>query len=375
MPLANDDIKFTSVYKINRETNECTAIERLTNINDFLISLIINQLEKETNKRKFELKNTSTQIYSFCLNLVSNYSAELIQTDRFKEELKNAAERLLESEISAQQRLRNFENIEIMKGSLITSLIKNNDDSYVVLVKIEHDEFIDDVLYELRRGIPTKNIKYKSCIFHFINNSLHRILIFDSNNTDYWYNTFLELNKVGDDSKFTTNALNVIKKSINCFNNDYPQDCVNLIQIVNSYFTTHSNFLFSDIIEEFENYECFDNDFNIDDVTLKINEKRQSPRYQFENSFEIDRPKIKKQLTQQYRANKKVVIELIPDEANSNTNPCIDSYIVSSKEEDKAFLKIYTDNKLLLTKFNYENEDFSNIISMEASAVAEAAIE
>ncbi len=378
MDFTNENIKFKSVIKIDRIVEKCTNIANLTNINDFLMNVLFEQIKIDTNKRKFEASNPSTQIYSFCSNLITNYSEEFVKTEQFNKHLYHNAMRLLNSEIEAQKRLANLKNVEVTRGSLITALIQDNIHSHIVFVKIEHDEYIDDILYEYRGGMPTKNKKYKSCIFSFKGKELSNIMLFDPNNTEYWYRDFLELNKVGDDSKFTTKAIRVIKDSINCFNDDHPQDCVNLLQLTNTYFSTNSIFILSEIIEKIENYTCFDENFKTKEVINKIYEYKEKKRNYFENTFEIDRNKIKKQLTQRYKVNKKVEIELIPDNNSNDTlvkmnNNNIKNFIVSCKEDDKAFLKLYTDDKSILRKFNYEKEDFDNIISMEEFDFAEVA--
>ncbi|GEM_PF-2210391 len=380
MELEKDNIKFKSVYRINRSTEECTDIHDLTNINDFVINVIFDQIKINTNKRKFESSNESTQIYSFCCNLILKYSSEYLENNEFKTKLYNNAVRLLNAEIDAQDRINKLGNVEVTKGSLITALIQKDTYSYIVFVKIEHDEFIEDTAYEYKGGIPTKNKKYKSCIYIFCENELENIMLYDQNNSEYWYKGFLELKKVGDDSKFTERAIKIFKESINYFNDDSPQDCVGLIQLVNTYFSTNTTFVYSDIIEQINNYPCFYEGFSTSRVIEKINEKKEKVRNHFENLFEIDRNKIKK-LKQRYKVNKKVEIELMPDgnlnEDNTfaDNDSCIENFIISSKVDDKAFLKIYTDDISILNKFNYEKVDFSNIISINTTAHAEAAME
>lgn len=377
MEFTKDNIKFKCVYKINRSTEECTNINNLTNINDFVMNVIFDQIKINTNKRKFESSNESTQILRFCSNLISNYSSEYLEDSEFKSNLYNNAVRLLNAEIDAQDRINKLGNVEVTKGSLITAFIQKDCYSYIVFIKIEHDEFIEDTDYEYKGGIPTKNKKYKSCIYIFKDYELENIMLYDQNNSEYWYKGFLELKKIGDDSKFTDRAIKVFKDSINCFTEKSPQDCVGLIELVNTYFSTNSVFVYSDIIDQISNYPCFQEGFNTSEVIEKIKEKKEKVRNHFENLFEIDRNKIKK-LKQRYKVNKKVEIELVPDIENNaiaGNNNCIENFIVSSKVDDKAFLKIYTDDILILNKFNYENEDFSNIISINSSAYAEAAME
>ena len=126
---------------------------------------------------------------------------------------------MLEKEITAQQRYHSITDIQ--KGILLIAYCKMTEIDYkVIICKADYSEFIEETSGEKKNGLPTKKKIFKSFAANITINagtfSYSEILTFDVNakQTKYWYDEFLDLKALHDDSENTVNAFNYLKSKI-----------------------------------------------------------------------------------------------------------------------------------------------------------------
>jgi hypothetical protein len=147
--------------------------------------------------------------------------------ENFEDISKIIANRLLNSEFEAQDKVSKL-GIAIQKGIIIQAVITDNEQRKFIICKADHNEFLNEINFNLSRGLPVKKKAFKAFVCN-INNSdeCDCILVYDTNpnDTKYWWKDFLELKMLYSDEDNTERAFNAIDKSIfTKIKKDHPQD-------------------------------------------------------------------------------------------------------------------------------------------------------
>lgn len=308
------------------------------------IADITNKVLKDVNHKQYKITSMSTEVVSIIKKVwthknVTPNDGELI------------AQRLLRAESEAQEKVQHLD-VEIKKGSLIQSFFKANDMYYYLISKIESNEFLDDDELIRKSGLPYERKALKSCLFILgSEGEVSEIYISDTNRsgTDYWHNSFLELEELTSDESNTKKIYvlltNVIAKELK----SHPTDHLLLRNQILGYFKTQPKFVFSEAMDYiFGNYIPEDQEVSIEEIKQKINNKMESKNY--DKSFTIKQSVITQRMWK--------LTQKLNEFSELNVNghdASIKSSIFSRTINGEKYILIKTTNEEAFNTFNWEN--------------------
>ena len=312
---------------------------------DDYISKLTNRIITRGDSRLFGVRSITTEVISSILNFIESgteedflYTASII------------ANRLLQVEITTQQRLRGFS--EIQKGSLIQSYINGRDVLNYLIAKVEHDAFIDTNDLNRKLGLPYEKHVLKYCLISISENGeILDIAIDDSNSkiSNFWWENFLELRYLNSNEKNTNKAYNAMEHLLSKkVKDNSPSDYTVLRNTLVRYFKAPGEFIFEDMLNTvFGEYQP-DNPENVNIEQIKEHARRLPETKGFDRRFEI--------IPSVIRAKIKRVISL-SDKIELNIKGHIDGikHAIQSIEEQNGdkFVRIKTDNDEAFRMFKF----------------------
>lgn len=186
---------------------------------------ILSEIESQVTKRSFKFASERSE---FCSTVCqSAASGDFSSCD----DGGVLASRLLRIERSTDERYGHLGQSTggvVKKGSFVQFLYKENGLFRYLAVKIDHQQFLDEDTFKIRLGLAVKNKIYKACRVRF-NAALkpEDVFVYDNNSkpSAYWWDRFLELEVVRDDSSNTkTASTEVIKYLERKLKDKYPVD-------------------------------------------------------------------------------------------------------------------------------------------------------
>lgn len=299
------EVLFKSLHHINRLENKVIYIntDQYERVSEY-IHRLLEEITTASNKRICEfIRNTSEVRRTIDEFAHGNY-----------EHHTQNAERLLEAEIRAQAET-NFD-IEIQKGSLFQTLFRDNNRTYFIVSKADHDEFLDDADFTLRQGLPWKKKTFKAALMEIEDNGrISEVKIYDRNNSKYWYEDFLELQPQRNNRHNTSQAFAALDKVFRKYAKKYPADIITLKNTTIGYFRTRRNMNWGDYVNEIWNeYSAENEDFPMDAIVQRLS--RLPEQNNFDTSFPVDRSAITVRMKKQTIPIAENVDLLLKDEVN-----------------------------------------------------------
>ncbi len=205
------------------------------------------------------------------------------------------AERLLRSELSAEDRSANFKrgrSSHLKKGSFVQILYREGQDADKVTylgVKVEHERFLDETSFVSRVGLGEDHKLYKACkMVITAGGEVVSAVIFDVNATPaaYWWREMWELEPVRSDRVNTERAVTAVMKAISFIANESPADYTLLRNATVSAFKQSTSLRFDDFVTNtFANYQPIHEPLKekLDGLSIKL--RRLPERNQFDGEF------------------------------------------------------------------------------------------
>lgn len=325
-------VQFTSLHHMDHSTDQVISIDidsKSKDLGDY-IERLIEDIRDKNSKRSFQFASQTTEVRS----AISMFSSE-----NYDQASEINAKRLLNVEKETQRSVDKMQ-IVIQKGSLFQSVINNEDGTkMVVIVKADHNDFLDATDFIVHKGLPWKKRVFKSFLA-IIDNSgaVIEILVSDTTNTlmKYWWSEFLELEELRTDAHNTKFFLEFLdKKLLNKLKTKYPADHIVIRNSVLGYFRSQKEFKMDTFYSSiFENYTPIKKKFPIDE--LRNNVKDIPQKYNLDSQFNIDRSEIKKKLISKIELSEG--LELV---INDYTN--LDNISTFKDEEDNKYIAIKSD--------------------------------
>src|SRR5690606_9378523 len=131
------DIETDDVENIDSSAYGDELINYLTELFEIVIS--------GSSGRRFEFDRKTTEVRAQITRL--NNSEDFIDISNI------VANRLLKSESDAQVQMDKLD-VTILKGIVVQALIDDDSVEKFIICKADHNDFLDDVNYELKRGLP-----------------------------------------------------------------------------------------------------------------------------------------------------------------------------------------------------------------------------
>lgn len=285
------DINEIQIFKIDLTQENVEVLDsttyggELVNYLKELFSIVISG----SSGRLFQFDRNTTEVRAQITKLNNN--------EDFASITKVISDRLLTVEFDAQDKMAKL-GITIQKGILVQAKITENGQDKFIICKADQNEFLDEVNYQLSRGLPVKKKAFKAfvCNLH-PDDSIDGILVYDTNPSDtkYWWKELLELTMVHTDEDNTEIAFNSIDKAVfTKMKSDHPQDYTYLRNSTVRYFRSAERFEMQDFLDNaIGNYEPYDSHLNVQDLKKRIRELPTKTRSPFDNQFNIVKEKVK----------------------------------------------------------------------------------
>lgn len=249
------EIVIQTIRIIDYENNNTYTREIPETFSDYVRQLI-TYINSNNSIRDYRTRSVNTEVISCILDIIKNQIDEDIVTDK----INSIAERLLLKEREAQTHVANMD-VKVQKGSLIQSLLHNEDDNTYIylLAKVEHIDFVDDEDFSFKSGFSKDTKKlWKSCIFEInnLNADNFSAKVYSNNTAKYWYDSFLELDHVLSDEVNTDKAFRTIDAVLSrLVKNTAPKDHTVLRNSLILYFRSNNFIDYKNMITNiFENY-------------------------------------------------------------------------------------------------------------------------
>ncbi|WP_430408790.1 hypothetical protein [Kordia sp.] len=336
------NILFSSLHHVDNSNNTIREIN--ISANSTLINYtnrLFTEINTHPHKKVFIFKSNITEIRQVIENIITN--------NDITNSVKLSADRLLDKEIKAQERLdsRNM-NVKILKGSLFQTFIEIDGKKKIIICKADHNQYIDENSFSLRSGLPWDKKIFKAALIHVNNdNSIEEeIDVLDVNHSKYWYDDYLELLEKHDNSYNTSKSMDSIEsRALNKIKKKHPADHLILRNSFIGYFRSRNSFEIEDFISSLlDDYYPVDETFSKDKLVQNI---RSLPKkIDFDPSFVISKPDIKKR-------SRSVV--KITDNIDLRFKDHIENFkdIIESDKTDSGqmYIKIFTEEENVYNKF------------------------
>jgi hypothetical protein len=253
------------------------------------VQRLFTEIKNSNNCRQFEFRSNDTEVRAALTQLISG---------EYENGSEINANRLLQIEIIAQQAIDHL-NIEIQKGSLFQAVIGETEKS-VIISKADHNEYLDELDFTLRKGLPWKKRIFKAFLVTFDSNNIpSRMFVYDTNNrmSRYWWDNFLELKEKYTNTHNTKMSLDLLdKKVFTKLKTDFPADHTIIRNSAIRYFRSKDEFEVEDFLNDtFKNYTPINSNFlgRVDDFKTQIKELPQ--KWGFDNRFTIEKSEVKRE--------------------------------------------------------------------------------
>lgn len=327
-------LHYTSLHHVDH-INGVSKID-ITNLSTDLstyVQRLFTEITDSDNRRQFEFRSNDTEVRTALTHLIS---------ENYYEGSEINANRLLQIELLAQEAINHL-NVEIQKGSLFQAVIGETTKS-VIISKADHNEYLDELDFTLRKGLPWKKRIFKAFLVNFdTNNSPISLYVYDTNArmSRYWWDSYLELKERYTDTHNTKTSLDFLDKKIfSKIKTDFPADHTIIRNSAIRYFRAKDEFEVDDFINDtFNNYTPVDSNLS----TLKIDEfktniKALPQRWGFDNRFTIERSEVRKRIVNRIQLTES--IDLILKDYIPNLRDSIKSEVDS---EGTKWVKIKSD--------------------------------
>jgi hypothetical protein len=217
-------------HGLDADADSVTKIDAVEtdDLNGYLTG-ILSEIESQVTKRSFKFASDRSE---FCATVCQS-----VMSGNFSscEDGGVLASRLLRIERSTDDRYGHLGQSTggvVKKGSFVQFLYKEDGLFRYLAVKIDHQQFLDEDTFKIRLGLAVKNKIYKACRVRF-DESLkpEDVFVYDNNSkpSAYWWDRFLELEVVRDDSSNTkTASTEVIKYLERKLKDKFPLDHTHL---------------------------------------------------------------------------------------------------------------------------------------------------
>jgi hypothetical protein len=338
------EIKRFHLLTIDRENDSVQLIPIQDTTGDFVEYIRSQQHIIQTKKsvRGFKVRDSETAAISHIMTIIAS-------EERAAAASETIARRLLQMEVRTAEK---HPIANPKRGSLIVVLYEEEDQEFVLLLKVEHDPFIDESDLSRRIGLPIEKATLKSCLLEVAEDELGDINIFDSNITiaRYWWDDFLELEELTSDENNTKKAFNEVEKLLRRkVGRKYKADYTILRNNAVGFFKTRDSFNVDDFLSYvIGDYEPENPELNIDKLKGDISDL--PTKKQFDASFNIVSSEIKAKMRSSVKVNRYVELK-IQDYIEDMPN------IIHSKigEDGKKYLMISADDEAY-DKYQYTDQ-------------------
>lgn len=280
------DILKNTAEKIEIDISKETIIEYVDNL--------VNEILESPNKRMYRFKNGETQVKSSLAKLVE----QDVDIDKI---ILHNAERLLEKELNANEQLKSKKlGVKIQKGSLLHLHFVQDEIGKILVCKVEHDEYLNELNFDKNNGLNTKKKVFKSFLMFLDTNNIY---LNDKNNSKYWWDDFLELEQVNNDNENTEKSVHKIMAIVDQYkksSREFQLDGTLLRNAIIGHFKSNKNFNLTELLDNVvATYTPINQNFPLKKISERVNKLANDNS--FDNQFVIVQEKVNKRIVNKIR--------------------------------------------------------------------------
>jgi len=201
------------------------------------------------------IDNTRSQTFKLDDKSVVKELIEKLRGGEFNSAAVAITERLLSCEIEKQDQLGRF--TKLRDGSLLCCHFTVNGEEHIVLVKVDHADFLNEATLMRSAGLPEKQRAQKCATFKVIDGQLDSIVVISDSSpllTEYWWNAFLCLTQLSSPETNTLKSFLAVESLLkNRVQSKSKTDYWTLRNSLVGYYTTREQCSFPDMIDELFN--------------------------------------------------------------------------------------------------------------------------
>jgi hypothetical protein len=339
------EILKVKLYGLDRSAKTINNID-INDISQDMIDYINKQkqdLVDKPNSRNYITESNTTEVFDSIINIINANDI-----DGFGNKIAN---RLLRTEVNVQER---YKMTKVKTGSLLLIHFYEEEVISFLVIKVEHNTFLDEGDFIKHIGLPLEKETLKSCLYQFNDElELLDIIAFDTNPTisDYWWNTFLELKPLKTDEENTKKAFaaieNIVGRKLRA---KAPADFSLIRNNLIGYFKTKNSFNITEVADYIlGSYVPIEPTIQVDQMKQLIIELPNKKG--FDQSFEIISKQIDARIRTKITINDHVDLKI--QDHVENLQSLIHSEI---GEDGKKYIKIVaSDNAYNRFQFKREN--------------------
>lgn len=355
------NIHFSTYFSIDTETRSIdrpSSTDLESNVKSYIEEHLAN-INSEDDIREYIIKTGQSTEVITCINNILKEQDE----DKKLNYCKKIAERLVEKEYAAQQKIKQLD-VEVQKGGLIiTYFTTENGDNLFVITKVHFIDVLMEASFKKEKATPEKEHMLKTVVIPIVSNKVsnetteNKALITDSTRSKmslaatFWWKEFLEVDAKNTDKENTDRAFNKIDAYLkDKFYKNYKMDYYSCRGSLISYMKSSPSFTFNsaiatiigdgstmDYFDKFQtDIEKFDEVKRINNEIKKLNQLKD--RVIFDGSFAIDKKTIKARMRKVIKLDASISLNIDGEVENLRKK------IVSAIDAEGKHIKIYSED-------------------------------
>lgn len=355
------NIQFSTYFSIDTENKliDCPSSKDLkNNIRSYIEEHLVN-INSEDDIREYIIKKgQSTEVITCASNILSEKDE-----DKKLEYCKKIAERLVEKEFDAQQKVKHLD-VEVQKGGLIITYFTTKDgNNFFVITKVHFIDVLMESSFKKEKATPEKEHMLKTVVIPIVDNKIsnetkeNKAFITDSTKSKmslaatFWWKEFLEVDARNTDKENTDRAFNKIDAYLkDKFYKDYKMDYYSCRNSLIAYMKSSPSFTFDSAINTIvgdgstlDYFDKFQTDIEKSDEIKRINDEikklnKIKDNIIFDGNFAIDKKTIKSRMRKVIKLDSSISLS-IDDEVENLRNK-----IISDIDAKGKHIKIYSED-------------------------------
>lgn len=335
---------FSSLYKVGHEANEPQIVAGHQDRPGAVqyIDELVNIVLSNANRRSYHFQGETAEVSSALMQYCNGNDEEC-----YNAAASIVAGRLHRTELSTREQSSNLRG-EIPVGILIQAFIEDAVSRRLLIVKSDHDDFLDET-FVTRTGLPKKKKVFKAFLAELdLEGQIVDLYVCDSSgvHSKYWWRTFLELREKRDDAHNTKTFWDALDREVLMpIKKKHRIDHEIIRNAMLLYVKSNERFELTDFIQTtVGNYEPEDQNLSVDKIAQALRElptKRAGKT--FDTSFEIIRKEIRAKFRRTYAVTED--IDLVIKSGLEDFK----GEIQAIEEEGVKYLKIRTNQEVYNT--------------------------
>jgi len=294
------------------------------------VSKLIDDMYESSRYKSYKFASTETEIVRQVLDINSECWIEKSQI---------IAERLLRIEKNAQARVQHLTELRV--GSLVQILVTVDGQQNLIITKVDHSSYLDEVSLMEKLGLPVNQRAQKTAIISYEDEvTIGNVRLGDTNKkiSEYWWKHFFELEELKSSEKNTELAFVAIDKVLGKGVRQVSKsDFWTLRNAVISYFRTNESCTFDTLVDSvFNDYQPDNQELNMETIKQQI--LALPEKYKFDSQFDISSLSIKAKIKNQIKLAENLELK-ITGEIN-NLSSLIDT---GEAENGRKYIRIFSE--------------------------------